>query len=113
MLLWLLTLSRFRVGRGVKKIDFFTYSPGESFLIENNKTVKVDCKKKQPKGKIVALSSVLKPSDTIINKLKEYQVTSIVKMASSYKFCVIAAGEYDIYAARKEPMSGTMLLVTQ
>ena len=25
--------------------------------------------------------------------------TTIVKMASSYKFCVIATGEYDIYAA--------------
>ena len=65
------------------------------------KLLKLIVKKKQPKGKIVALSSVLKPSDTIINKLKEYQVTSIVKMASSYKFCVIAAGEYDIYAARE------------
>ena len=36
-----------------------------------------------------------------INKLKEYNVTKIVKMASSYKFCVIATGEYDIYAARE------------
>ena len=42
--------------------------------------------KKQPINKIVALSSVVKPSDTILNKLKEYNVTSIVKMASSYKF---------------------------
>jgi len=33
--------------------------------------------------------------------LKEYKVNSIVKMASSYKFCVIATGEYDIYAARE------------
>ena len=37
----------------------------------------------------------------ILNKLKEYNVTKIVKMASSYKFCVIATGEYDIYAARR------------
>ena len=37
----------------------------------------------------------------ILNKLKEYNVNSIVKMASSYKFCVIATGEYDIYAARE------------
>ena len=33
--------------------------------------------------------------------LKEFNVNSIVKMASSYKFCVIASGEYDIYAARE------------
>ena len=35
------------------------------------------------------------------DKLKEYNVNSIVKMASSYKFCVIATGEFDIYAARE------------
>ena len=88
---------------GVPKKDrlFFSYAPGESFLIEKNLTKKIDCKKKQPKDKIVALSSVIKPSDLILKKLKEYNVTSIVKMASSYKFCVIANGEYDIYAARE------------
>ena len=80
---------------------FFSYAPGESYLIEKNKIIKINCEKKQPKNKIVALSSVIKPSDIILNKLKEYNVTSIVKMASSYKFCVIATGEYDIYAARE------------
>ena len=80
---------------------FYSYSPGESYIIEKNKTKKLDCVKKQPKGQVVALSSVIKPSDIILNKLKEFKVTSIVKMASSYKFCVIATGEYDIYAARE------------
>ena len=89
------------VGVPKKNRLFFTYGPGESFLIENGKTSKISCKKKQPKGKIVALSSVIKPSDLILNKLKENNVNSIVKMASSYKFCVIATGEYDIYAARE------------
>ena len=78
---------------------FFSYSPGESYLIENNKTKKINCIKQQPKNKIVALSSMIKPSDMILNILKKHKVTSIVKMASSYKFCVIATGEYDIYAA--------------
>ena len=88
---------------GVPKKDrlFFSYAPGESYLIEKNKIIKINCEKKQPKNKIVALSSDIKPSDIILNKLKEYNVTSIVKMASSYKFCVIATGEYDIYAARE------------
>ncbi len=89
------------VGVPKKNRLFFSYGPGESFLIENGKTNKISCKKKQPKGKIVALSSVIKPSDLILNKLKENNVNSIVKMASSYKFCVIATGEYDIYAARE------------
>ena len=39
-------------------------------------------------------------SEIILNKLKEHNVTS-VKMSSSYKFCVIANGEYDIYAAKE------------
>ena len=89
------------VGVPKKNRLFFTYGLGESYLIEDNKTKKISCKKKQPKDQIVALSSVVKPSDIILNKLKEYNVTSIVKMASSYKFCVIATGEYDIYAARE------------
>ena len=84
-----------------RKIDFYTYGPGESYLIENGYTKKINCEKNKPKGKIVALSSAIKPSDIILNKLKEFNVTEIVKMASSYKFCVIATGEYDIYAARE------------
>ena len=89
------------VGVPKKNRLFFSYSPGESYLIDSGITKKINCNKKQPKGKIVALSSVLKPSDVILNKLKEFKVNSIVKMASSYKFCVIASGEYDIYAAKE------------
>ena len=89
------------VGVPKKNRLFYTYSPGESYLIENGITKKLNCKKLQPKGKVVALSSVVKPSDIILNKLKDFNVTNIVKMASSYKFCVIATGEYDIYAARE------------
>ena len=89
------------VGVPKKNRLFFTYSPGESYLIEKNKMIKINCNKQQPKNKIVALSSVIKPSDMILNKLKEFKVTSVVKMASSYKFCVIATGEYDIYAAKE------------
>jgi 3'(2'), 5'-bisphosphate nucleotidase len=89
------------VGVPKKNRLFYSYGPGESYLIENGISRKISCKKQQPKGKIVALSSVIKPSDIILNKLKKFNVTSIVKMASSYKFCVIASGEYDIYAARE------------
>jgi len=88
---------------GVPKKDrlFYSYAANESYLIENGITKKINCKKQQPKNKIVALSSVVKPSDIVMNKLKEHNVTSVVKMASSYKFCVIATGEYDIYAAQE------------
>ena len=89
------------VGVPKKNQLFFSYSPGESYLIEKGETKKIDCSKKSPKDKIVALSSAVKPSDFILSKLKEYNVNSIVKMASSYKFCVIAKGDFDIYAARE------------
>jgi 3'(2'), 5'-bisphosphate nucleotidase len=89
------------VGVPKKNRLFYTYAPGESYLIESGTTRKLNCKKLQPKGKVVALSSVVKPSDIILNKLKSFNVTNIVKMASSYKFCVIATGEYDVYAARE------------
>ncbi len=89
------------VGVPKKNRLFFSYAKGESYLIEGNETKKIMCEKKQPKNKIVALSSVIKPSDLILNKLREHNVSSITKMASSYKFCVIATGEYDIYAAKE------------
>ena len=89
------------VGVPKKNRTFFTYDKGKSFLIENNNTLQLHCSKKQPKGKIVALSSIGKPSDFILDKLKTFKVNHIVQMASSYKFCVIATGEYDIYAAKE------------
>jgi 3'(2'), 5'-bisphosphate nucleotidase len=89
------------VGAPKKNRLFYSYAPGESFLIESGETKKISCEKKQPKGQIVALSSALKPSDIILNKLKEFNVNLIVRMSSSYKFCVIATGEFDIYAARE------------
>ena len=89
------------VGVPKKNRLFYSYGPGQSYLIEAGKIKKINCEKNQPKGKVVALSSVVKPSDLILNKLKEYNVSSIVKMASSYKFCVIATGEFDIYAAKE------------
>jgi 3'(2'), 5'-bisphosphate nucleotidase len=89
------------VGVPKKKKLFYSYGVGDSYLIENNKKIKNDCSKKTSKGKIVALSSSSKPSEEIMKELKKYNVSSVVKMASSYKFCVIANGEYDIYAAKE------------
>jgi 3'(2'), 5'-bisphosphate nucleotidase len=89
------------VGAPRKKQLFYSYGVGDSYLIENNKTNKNDCSKKTPKDQIIALSSSAHPSEEIMKELKKFDITSIVKMASSYKFCVIANGEYDIYAAKE------------
>jgi 3'(2'), 5'-bisphosphate nucleotidase len=87
------------VGAPKKKQLFYSYGVGESYVIENKKKIKNDCSKKTSKDEVVALASTSHPSEKIISVLKKYNVTSIVKMASSYKFCVIANGEFDIYAA--------------
>ena len=89
------------VGAPKKKRLFYSYGIGDSYLIENNKKIKNDCSKKTSRGEIVALASSSSPPEEIMKELKKYNVTSVVKMASSYKFCVIASGEYDIYAAKE------------
>ena len=38
------------------------------------------------------------PPEIILEKLKNYGMTSFRKLSSSYKYCVIANGEFDIYA---------------
>ena len=41
----------------------------------------------------------MRQSPEIINLLQKYGVTNWYKLSSSYKFCVVAAGEVDCYAA--------------
>ena len=39
------------------------------------------------------------PKPEIIEIYKKHNVTNFTKMKSSFKFCVIASGEFDFYAA--------------
>ena len=89
------------VGVPNKNRLFYTFGMNESYLIENDVTIKLSCSKKNKNNQIKAVSSVHVPSAMILNKLKSFGVNSIVKMSSSYKFCVVATGEFDIYAARE------------
>ena len=89
------------VGAPKKKQLFYSYGNDDSYIIENQKKIKNNCLKKTPKNEIVALSSSAHPSEEIMRELKKSNITSVVKMASSYKFCVIAKGEFDIYAAKE------------
>ncbi len=84
----------------LKKL-FYSHGKNESYLLENNIKKKLDCKKITPSNEVVAVTNSKNPSDEILKKLKEYGMTSYKNMSSSYKFCVIATGEYDIYAARE------------
>jgi 3'(2'), 5'-bisphosphate nucleotidase len=89
------------VGAPKKNQLFFSFGLGDSFLKEDGKIKKICCSKMTPKDKIIALTSISKQSEIVLNKLKEYKVTSMVQMASSYKFCAIAKGDFDIYAAKE------------
>ncbi len=82
-----------------KKRLFFSYGDGLSFELINKKYVKLDCSKNFNKNdiKFVSYSKNLKPE---IKKIHEkLNVKRFVRMKSSLKFCVIAAGEYDGYVA--------------
>ena len=89
------------MGAPKKNRLFYCYGKNNSYMIENNKTIKLDCKKKTPKGKVFAVSGTEKPSPEILEVLKKNRVESFTPMHSSYKFCVIATGEFDFYAAKE------------
>ena len=85
------------IGVPKKNRLFYSYGKGDSYLIEKNKKIKLNCAKKTTKNKIFALTNREKPSSDILNKLNEFGVNSFLKISSSYKYCLIANGEYDLY----------------
>ena len=79
---------------------FYTYGDGNSFEIINDKAQLLNTKiNTSDKENIKAVSY----SDKLKNEIKDihdkFKVTSYTKMKSSLKFCVIAAGEFDLYVA--------------
>ena len=82
-----------------KKRMFYSYGENLAFELTNGKTTKLDCTKNfDPNNiKFVSYSDKVKPE---IEKIyKKLNVKTQVRMKSSLKFCVIAAGEYDGYVA--------------
>jgi len=81
-----------------KKRIFYSYALSNSYELINNQEIELINKKKDYQEiRAVSYSKELKPE--ILEIHKKYQVTSYQKMKSSLKFCVIAAGEIDLYAA--------------
>ena len=78
---------------------FYSYGDDLSFELINGKPTKLDHSKNFDKNEIkfVSYSDRIKPE---INEIyKKLNVKKYVRMKSSLKFCVIAAGEYDGYVA--------------
>ena len=82
-----------------KKRLFYTYGNGSSFELINNKEIKIKCEKKTKINQIKAVSYSEKLKPLIADFHNKFGVTDYQKMKSSLKFCVIAAGEFDLYVA--------------
>jgi 3'(2'), 5'-bisphosphate nucleotidase len=81
-----------------KKRIFYSYAMSNSYELINNQQIDLSNKVKDcKKMKAVSYSDELKTE--ILEIHKENRITSHKKMKSSLKFCVVAAGEFDLYAA--------------
>ena len=78
---------------------FYSYGDNLSFELIDGKPIKLDHSKNFNKNEIkfVSYSNKIKPEISDIHK--KLKVKKYVRMKSSLKFCVIAAGEYDGYVA--------------
>ena len=82
-----------------KKRMFYSYEKGNSFEFSNGKTINLSNKavKKSENLKFISYSTKIKPE---IQKIyNDLGVKENIRMKSSLKFCVVAACEYDGYAA--------------
>ena len=78
---------------------FYSYGKNLAFEINNGKKIDLNCKKKNT-SEIIGLESSRSTSNEVLKIYKKYKVSQILRMSSSLKFCVLAAGEADIYAAK-------------
>ena len=81
-----------------KKRLFFSYGKGFAYEISDGKRLALNCKKAN-KNQIIGLENSGTTPTEVLNIYKKYKVTKKIKMSSSLKFCILAAGEADIYAA--------------
>ena len=76
---------------------FYSYGPLNSFEVVDGKEIKLSEKKKNKSNEVKAVSYSNKIKSEILKFHNQFKVTNYQKMKSSLKFCVIAAGEFDLY----------------
>ena len=81
-----------------KKRLFFSYGKDLAFEINNGKKIVLNCKKVN-KNEIIGLEHSGTIPTEVLDIYKKYKVSKKIKMSSSLKFCILASGEADIYAA--------------
>tara|TARA_B100001093_G_C26684807_1_gene952124 strand:+ start:155 stop:925 length:771 start_codon:yes stop_codon:yes gene_type:complete len=79
-----------------KKRIFYSYGLSNSYELINNKEISLINKVKNYKG-FTAVSYANELKKEILEIHKKYEIKSYQKMKSSLKFCVVAAGEFDMY----------------
>ena len=82
-----------------KKRIFYSYGLGNSYEIINKQEINLYKMKKKKLNDIIAVSYSDKLKPEILEIHKKFKVNKFKKMKSSFKFCVIAASEYDHYVA--------------
>jgi len=82
-----------------KKRLFYSFGPSNSFEIENGLKKKLECQKKSKTNEVNAVAYSTNLKQEIADIYKKYKITNFTRMKSSLKFCVIASGEFDFYAA--------------
>ena len=78
---------------------FYSYWEGNAYEKSNKKTIKLENKKIKKEYGNIAVSNSSKPSKEILDLYKVNNIKKFTNMRSSFKFCVIASGEYDLYAS--------------
>ena len=78
---------------------FFSYGINLAYEFINKETINLNCKKKNTE-KIIGLENSGQTPSEIFEIYKKHHVSETLKMSSSLKFCILAAGEADIYAAK-------------
>ena len=78
---------------------FYSFGLSNSFELSNKSKTELTCKKKSKNNEINAVAYSNNPKPEIAAIYKKYNITNFTRMKSSLKFCVIASGEFDFYAA--------------
>jgi len=78
---------------------FFSYGKNHAYEIHNNKRVSLNCKKINH-NEIIGLENSGHTPPEVLKIYKKHKVSKTIKMSSSLKFCILASGEADIYAAK-------------
>ena len=78
---------------------FFSYGKTLAFEINNGEKKKLNCKKINKNEIIVLENSGTTPIE-VLDIYTKCKVSKKIKMSSSLKFCILASGEADIYAAK-------------